>query len=70
MVRVCVEVRGGEGQLAMMVRASSIRAAEGLARSRYPGCDARVVFPIDGESFFSAGDPEGVEHDFPETIAG
>lgn len=67
MVRVTVEVRDGGDPLAVMVLASSIRAAERLARSRFPGGDVRVVFPIDGESFFAADAREG--DDLPETVA-
>lgn len=73
MVRIAVEVCGEENSLTVMVYAASIRMAEEFARNRFPGADVRVVFPIDGESFFCGGAEgfaEGIEYDLPESIAG
>lgn len=69
MVRISVGVHGEESPPRVSVHAASIRAAEELARGRFPGADVRVVFPIDGESFFSGG-AEDIEYDLAETIAG
>lgn len=71
MVRVSVEVDGGENPVTVLVRASSISRAERLVRNRFPDSEVRVVFPIDGDDFFAGdGASEGIEHSLPETLAG
>lgn len=52
MVRVPVAVREGDDLFEVTVYADTISQAVGIARGRFPGHDARVVFPIDGEEFF------------------
>ena len=53
MVKVCVEVREGDGLFRVTVRAESISQAVSFANGSYPGRDVRVVFPIDPEEFFA-----------------
>jgi hypothetical protein len=52
MIRVSVEVRTGAAYFRAAVLAESIEQALKLAKTRYPGEDARVIFPIEPESFF------------------
>jgi hypothetical protein len=61
MVRVPVEVREGDDLFEVTVYADTISEAVGIARSRFPGRDVRVVFPIDGEEFFGGRGTEAVE---------
>jgi mannose-1-phosphate guanylyltransferase len=52
-IRVQVEVSGPAGDHSNLeVQAESIERAVHQALARYPGCEARVVFPIDPEAFF------------------
>lgn len=64
MIRVSVEVRRGDISYRVAVQARSIRRALEILGGRNPGCELRVVFPIDPESFFVRG--EGVERIEPE----
>jgi hypothetical protein len=41
------------------VQAESIRDAVSITRERYPGCNVRVIFPIDAEDFFIESPAEG-----------
>jgi hypothetical protein len=52
MIKVCVEVQEESASFRVAVRAESIDRAVGIAKGRYPGRAARVVFPIDSEEFF------------------
>ena len=61
MIRVSVEAREGDDLFEVTVYADSISGAVGIARSRFPGYDVRVVFPIDGEEFFGGRGTEAVE---------
>ncbi len=61
MVRVYVEVRKGDDLREVMVYADSISQAVGITKGRFPGCDARVEFPIDGEVFFGGHETESTE---------
>lgn len=61
MVRIEMEIYGAEDPIRVSARAPSIRRAEDIVRSRYPGSEVRVVFPIDGNGFFADGDHEGIE---------
>ena len=63
MIKVCVEVREGDALLEAAVYADSISQAVGIAKGRFHGRDVRVVFPIDGEEFFSG---RGAEWDGAE----
>lgn len=55
MIKVSVEVLSGISRFEVDVWARSIEGAVGLVNARYPGGDAKVVFPIDGENFFAKG---------------
>ena len=56
MVRISVELTGGAARFRVAVQAESVRRALEIVERRNPGCNARVVFPIDPEAFF-VGDP-------------
>lgn len=47
MIRVWVEVSGGATRFRTEVRAESIERAVRLALANHPGCEGRVIFPID-----------------------
>jgi LmbE family N-acetylglucosaminyl deacetylase len=71
LVRVSFEVCSEGGAFEVLVRAGSIRRAEELAAARFPGGVVCVLFPIDGEEFFSdAEEVEGIEAVLPEAAAG
>jgi hypothetical protein len=55
MIRVSVEVRGGSGTVRFRgeVRAERIERAVQVTNARYPGCEVRVVFPIEPGAFFA-----------------
>ena len=57
MVKVCVEVREGDGLFRVTVRAESISQAVSIAKGSHPDGNVRVVFPIDPGDFF-AGAPK------------
>ena len=57
MVKVCVEVREGDGLFRVAVQAESISQAVSIAKGSHPDRDVRVVFPIDPGEFF-AGTPK------------
>jgi hypothetical protein len=59
MVKVSVEVREGADRFEVAVYADSIGQAVGITKERFPGCDVRVMFPIDGEEFFGGHRIEG-----------
>jgi hypothetical protein len=61
MIKVCVEVREGAALNKVAVYADSISQAVGITKRRFPGCDARVEFPIDGEEFFGGRGTERTE---------
>ncbi len=52
MVKVSIEVYNGAALFKVAVRAQSIERAASVVRGSYPGCDIRVKFPIDPDSFF------------------
>lgn len=60
MISVSVEMNSGSARFRTEVRAESIERAVRLAYARYPGCKARVLFPIDPTTFFAAGDGSGL----------
>lgn len=47
-VRIAIEVYDEESPIMVSARAASIRRAEDIVRSRYPGSEVRVVFTDDG----------------------
>jgi len=53
MVRVSVEVDSGGARFTVDVAANNIEDAINFAGRRYPGCEARVQFPIEPETFFT-----------------
>jgi hypothetical protein len=55
MIRVWVDVYGGASRLRAAVWAESIEQALSLTSRRYPDCEARVVFPLDPDTFFVKG---------------
>jgi hypothetical protein len=59
LVNLSDEVSGEGGAFTVPVRAASIRRAAEFVPSRFPGSEVRVIFPIDGDRFFT--DDEGVE---------
>ncbi|BBL79519.1 hypothetical protein RxyAA322_13730 [Rubrobacter xylanophilus] len=56
MIRVLIRLES-EVERQVSIRAESIRQALAAAQRAYPGSRARVIFPIDGESFFVKGSP-------------
>jgi len=52
MVKVSIEVHSGTAHCTVSVKAQSIERAMNVVRGSYPGCTARVKFPIDPEGFF------------------
>jgi hypothetical protein len=72
-IRISVQVGSETSTLRAVVRAESIQRAVGLARTRYPGSEVRVVFPIDPEAFFERESlpAEGsIWFEMPEEAAG
>jgi len=53
MIKVSVEIRSVAGSFRVNVWAEGVVQAIDLANSYYPGCKARVLFPIDSEAFFT-----------------
>jgi hypothetical protein len=70
-IRVSVEVSSGAASFRAAVWAESIERALRLAGGHYPGCETRVVFPIEPEIFFAKGPlAEVVRPEAPEEAAG
>ncbi len=69
MVKVSVDV--GAVSFRVVVVAESISLALRLVEDRYPGAEARVVFPLDPEAFFAVGPAAaaGIERGIPGKIA-
>ena len=53
MIRVSVEVSQVAGSFTADVWAESVAQAVDLANAWNPGCEARVLFPIDPDTFFA-----------------
>jgi hypothetical protein len=74
MIEVSVEVRSGAARFRAVVWAQSIERAVSLVGARYPGCEAKVLFPIEPEAFFANKDPVPasgmVLPEAPEQVAG
>ncbi len=58
MISVSVEVGRGGSTFTVPVRAKSIAHALDTANAVYSATDAKVVFPIDPDSFFIANEAE------------
>lgn len=70
-IGVSLRVCGDGGPFVVRARAASIRRAEELAAAAFPGNEVEVVFPIDGDAFFSGnGGVEELEASMPERVAG
>lgn len=70
MVQVSIEVQTGSSNLRLAVRAESIQRARALIAERFPGGEARVLFPIEPEAFFAEGVPvEELRFEMPEAAA-
>ena len=69
MVKVCVEVREGDGLFRVAVQAESISQAVSIAKGSHPDRDVRVVFPIDPEDFFIEGPAEDNGRRRPSMVA-
>ncbi len=52
-IRVSVAVSSGAVRFKVEVQAESIERAVRLACVRYPGCEVRVLFPINPEVYFA-----------------
>ena len=53
MITVRIEINGDRESRLVVVRAGSIEQAVRSTKEEYAGCDVRVVFPLDPESFFA-----------------
>jgi hypothetical protein len=65
-IRVWVEVSGGATRFRTEVRAESIERAVRLALANHPGCEGRVMFPIDPQVFFCKEPVPGAGEFLPE----
>lgn len=73
MIQVLLEVRAGATRFRVSARARSIRRAVGITGARYPGCEVRLVVPVEPESFFvedASRKVESVGVHMPESMAG
>jgi hypothetical protein len=73
MIRVSVEIRSRGASFRVAVWAEGIAQAVDLASAHYPGCEAKVRFPIDREVFFVRGPVPSlrmVRLETPEEVAG
>jgi hypothetical protein len=72
-IRVSVEVCSGVSRFRATVWAQSIERALSAVKARYPGGEARVIFPIEPEAFFEDSvvpANEVVQLEAPEEAAG
>ena len=56
MIQVSLAVRGTQTRFTVEVQAESIAQAVSLTIDRHPGCDIKVLFPIEPEAFFADRD--------------
>jgi hypothetical protein len=72
MIKVSVEIRSGTTCVEAAVLAESIVQALNLTNTHYPGCETKLLFPIDSEVFFVKNSaPSGmVLTGMPEEAAG
>ena len=68
MVGVLIDVVDGDFHVLVSVRTESIRRSLELVKRKYSGCEARVVFPLDPESFFAANPSAEAESVVCETL--
>jgi hypothetical protein len=57
MIQVQLEVRAGATCFRVSARAASIQRAVSVARARYPGCEVRLVLPVEPVAFFARAGP-------------
>ena len=72
MTTILIDVVKGDVHVLVSVRAESIRRSLELVKQWYSGCEARVVFPLDPELFFTAdpsAETECVMYETPTRIA-
>ena len=55
MVRVTIDVDGGDGHFALLVCAENLQQAVRFAADRYTDHAVRIRFPLDTETFFADG---------------
>jgi len=65
-IRVFVEVTGGDAPLRVEMRAESIGQAVAIIEELHPGRTVQVVFPIDPEEFF-VEDSQGAKASYDRT---
>jgi hypothetical protein len=73
MIKVSVQVCSGSVSFKAAVWADGIEKALSLARTRYPGTEVRVIFPIEPESFFvteTVSSSRVVRPEMPKEAAG
>jgi hypothetical protein len=73
LIQVVIELRSGTASFQVSVRAHSIERAISLVWGSYPGAEARLVLPVEPESFFSGDDFDDVQQDTfqrPERLVG
>lgn len=61
MIQVAIEVRTGAASFRVSARARGMRRAFELVRDSYPGAEARLVLPVEPETFFAGDDFDGAE---------
>lgn len=61
MIQVVIEVGTGAASFRVSARARSIRRAFDLVRGCYPGAEARLVLPVEPETYFAGDDFDGAE---------
>jgi len=59
LIKVSVEVSGVAGSFRADVWAESVVQAIDLVNARHPGCEAKVLFPIDPDTFLAKGSTRG-----------
>jgi hypothetical protein len=60
-IRVSVDIFSGAKHFRAAVWAETIKQALNLTGIHYPGCEARVVLPIDPETFFAGSTAPAAE---------
>lgn len=73
MVTVLINVIEDDVHVLVSARTESIRRSLELVKQKYPRCEARVVFPLDPESFFSVDpstDTERIVYETPTRVVG
>jgi hypothetical protein len=73
MIKVSVEIHSGAACFRAAVCAQSIERAVSLVGARYPGCQAKILFPIEPDDYFVKGPISAsgmVLSDAPEQEAG